>query len=79
MVEVAGFRWEDRSYRNLSAVADAEAGGIDVVMVYKIGRLTRSLADFARIAATAIEQLVACTLERLLPGKDAGARCSLST
>ena len=28
---------------------DVEAGRIDVVVVYKIDRLTRSLADFARI------------------------------
>ena len=30
-------------------LADIEAGRIDVVVVYKIDRLTRSLADFARI------------------------------
>jgi DNA invertase Pin-like site-specific DNA recombinase len=30
-------------------LADVEAGLIDVVVVYKIDRLTRSLADFARI------------------------------
>ena len=30
-------------------LADVEAGLVDVVMVYKIDRLTRSLADFARI------------------------------
>ena len=30
-------------------LADVEAGRIDVVVVYKIDRLTRSLADFARI------------------------------
>ena len=28
---------------------DIEAGGIDVVVVYKIDRLTRSLADFVRL------------------------------
>ena len=32
-----------------SLLADIEAGLIDVVVVYKIDRLTRSLADFARI------------------------------
>ncbi|MEM1384639.1 MAG: recombinase family protein, partial [Pseudomonadota bacterium] len=32
-------------------LADIEAGGIDVVVVYKVDRLTRSLADFARIVA----------------------------
>ena len=31
---------------------DVEAGKIDVVVVYKIDRLTRSLADFARIVET---------------------------
>ncbi len=30
-------------------MADVEAGRIDIVLVYKIDRLTRSLADFARI------------------------------
>ncbi|WP_234027152.1 recombinase family protein [Erythrobacter sp. KY5] len=30
-------------------LADIEAGRIDIVVVYKIDRLTRSLADFARI------------------------------
>jgi DNA invertase Pin-like site-specific DNA recombinase len=28
-----------------------EAGELDVVVVYKVGRLTRTLADFARIVA----------------------------
>ena len=31
---------------------DVEAGKIDVVVVYKIDRLTRNLADFARIVET---------------------------
>ena len=30
-------------------LADIAAGGVDIVVVYKIDRLTRSLADFARI------------------------------
>src|SRR5437660_8040206 len=30
-------------------LADIEAGKIDVVVVYKIDRLTRSLADFAKL------------------------------
>ena len=30
-------------------LADAEAGKIDIIVVYKVDRLTRSLADFARI------------------------------
>ena len=29
----------------------SEAGGIDVVVVYKVDRLTRALSDFARIVA----------------------------
>ena len=32
-------------------LADVEAGAVDVVVVYKVDRLTRSLADFARIVA----------------------------
>ena len=31
---------------------DIEAGDIDVVVVYKVDRLTRSLADFAKIVET---------------------------
>ena len=30
-------------------LADIEAGRVDVVVVYKVDRLTRSLADFAKI------------------------------
>jgi DNA invertase Pin-like site-specific DNA recombinase len=30
-------------------MADIEAGGVDIVVVYKIDRLTRSLADFAKL------------------------------
>src|SRR5207253_1723984 len=30
-------------------LADIAAGGVDVVVVYKVDRLTRSLADFARL------------------------------
>ncbi len=30
-------------------MADIEAGGVDIVIVYKIDRLTRSLTDFARM------------------------------
>ena len=30
-------------------LADIEAGKVDVVVVYKVDRLTRSLADFAKI------------------------------
>ncbi len=33
-------------------LADIAAGGIDVVVVYKVDRLTRSLTDFARIVET---------------------------
>src|SRR5437763_3057944 len=30
-------------------IADVQAGRIDIVVVYKVDRLTRSLADFARL------------------------------
>ena len=33
-------------------LADIEAGRVDVVVVYKIDRLTRSLADFAKLVET---------------------------
>jgi site-specific DNA recombinase len=33
-------------------VADLERGLVDVIVVYKIDRLTRSMADFARIVET---------------------------
>ena len=32
-----------------SCLSDIEAGQVDVVVVYKIDRLTRSLADFAKL------------------------------
>ncbi len=34
-------------------LADVAAGKVDVIVVYKVDRLTRSLADFARIVDTA--------------------------
>lgn len=43
----SGGTMERPALRNL--LADIEAGQVDVVVVYKIDRLTRSLADFARI------------------------------
>ena len=33
-------------------LAEVAAGRIDVIVVYKVDRLTRSLADFARIVET---------------------------
>ena len=39
-------------------LVDVDAGLIDVVVVYKIDRLTRSLADFARIVGRFDEQNV---------------------
>ncbi|GLQ24217.1 hypothetical protein GCM10007853_20910 [Algimonas ampicilliniresistens] len=33
----------------LAMIADIEAGQIDIVVVYKVDRLTRSLADFAKL------------------------------
>jgi site-specific DNA recombinase len=32
-----------------NALADIEAGQIDVIVVYKVDRLTRALADFAKL------------------------------
>jgi len=40
-------------------LADIEAGLIDVVVVYKVDRLSRSLLDFARLMATFEEHQVA--------------------
>lgn len=60
----AGLGWQlrDRSYDDggisgghmdrpglLALIADIEAGLIDVVVVYKVDRLTRSLSDFSRL------------------------------
>lgn len=60
----AGLGWEfrDRSYSDAcissghmerpglkALIADIEAGLIDVVVVYKVDRLTRSLSDFSRL------------------------------
>jgi site-specific DNA recombinase len=39
-------RW---SARPEAALADVEAGLIDVIVVYKIDRLSRSLMDFAKL------------------------------
>ena len=40
--------YEDGGYSG-GDMDDVEAGQVDVIVVYKIDRLTRSLADFARI------------------------------
>ena len=40
-------RWSGRPCRRL--LADIRAGKIDIVVVYKVDRLTRSLADFAKL------------------------------
>jgi DNA invertase Pin-like site-specific DNA recombinase len=39
-------------------LADIRAGRIDIVVVYKVDRLTRSLADFARLVEIFDEQSV---------------------
>ena len=39
--------WSGRRLQHL--LADIAAGRVDVVVVYKVDRLTRSLTDFARI------------------------------
>src|ERR1700693_6072865 len=36
----------------LRLLAEVAAGRVDVIVVYKVDRLTRSLADFARIVET---------------------------
>ena len=38
-----------RSALLLSLLADVESGLIDMIVVYKIDRLTRSLSDFAKL------------------------------
>ena len=40
-------RWIERALQRL--LADITAGRVDIVVVYKIDRLTRSLTDFAKI------------------------------
>ena len=47
MAGIRAAQWSGPAYRRL--LADIEAGQIDVVVVYKIDRLTRSLTDFSRI------------------------------
>jgi len=39
-----------------SLLADIQGGRIDIVVVYKVDRLTRSLADFARLVEIFDEQ-----------------------
>lgn len=52
--EDGGFSGGNMNRPGLAAlIADVEAGLIDVILVYKVDRLTRSLADFAKI----VEQL----------------------
>jgi site-specific DNA recombinase len=49
-------------------LADGRAGKIDVIVVYKVDRLTRSLADFAKLVelclATAVLFFAPCTWQR---------------
>jgi site-specific DNA recombinase len=48
-----------RESRDLqSPLSDLRAGKIDVVVVYKVDRLTRSLADFAKLVELFEQQLV---------------------
>ena len=42
----------DRPARCRRLLADVEARRIDVIVVYKVDRLTRSLADFAKLVET---------------------------
>jgi DNA invertase Pin-like site-specific DNA recombinase len=48
-VTTAAFRWYDGAPCRQRLLVDIRAGKIDVVVVYKIDRLTRSLFDFAKI------------------------------
>src|ERR1700730_6878955 len=41
-------------------IADIRAGRIDIVVVYKVDRLTRSLADFARLVELFDTEAVSC-------------------
>lgn len=48
--DVGGFSGGNMERAGLKALlADVEAGQVDIIVVYKVDRLTRSLADFARI------------------------------
>ena len=42
-------------------IADVEAGKIDIIVVYKVDRLTRGLADFARIVDV-LDRQGACSM-----------------
>jgi site-specific DNA recombinase len=57
MVDYRAAPWTDRRYRPL--LADIRARRIDVVAVYKVDRLTRSLADFASWSRSS--RRMACT------------------
>ena len=46
----SGWNMDRPSLKQL--LADVAAGKVDVIVVYKVDRLTRSLADFARIVDT---------------------------
>jgi len=46
---MAGFRRESKSSALKRLLADVEADKVDTIVVYKVDRLTRSLADFAKI------------------------------
>lgn len=49
-------------------LADVRAGKIDVVVVYKVDRLSRSLADFAQIIQLFDEHGVSFVFRNLTPG-----------
>ena len=48
-------------------MADVEAGKVDVIVVYKVDRLTRSLADFAKIVEVLDAQR--CKLRQRSPSR----------
>jgi DNA invertase Pin-like site-specific DNA recombinase len=51
------FRRLDGAARPQQLLADVEAHKIDIVLVYKVDRLTRSLADFAKIVESSMRDV----------------------
>ena len=47
MAASAGSNMERPAFQRL--LADVDAGNVDVIVVYKVDRLSRSLLDFARV------------------------------
>lgn len=60
-------------------LADIEEGLIDVVVVYKVGRLTRSLSDFARMVEISLHQAARDVVSIPTIALDGVTRCQPST